>query len=639
MGEAGGEVSVLRVRLLETSDLHACLHPYDYYRAHENHGVGLLRVAELIRTARDEVPNTLLFDNGDTLQGTPLGDYMAQDGHLVAVGVHPMIRLMNRLGYDAATLGNHEFNFGLSFLQQVLAQTAFPVVCANVARVDGGAFVPPFVVLERDMMDDEGTCHRLKIGVVGFVPPQIMTWDATHLQDRVWACDMVEAARRVLPVLRAQSDVIVALCHCGIADGPQESGAENMALSLAALPGIDALLLGHTHHVFPGPAHEGLADVDNETGTLHGKPAVMPGFWGSHLGLIDLTLTRGVGGEWRCQSFRVETRPICTQSANAIVAPVVTQDPVLTKLVQDEHEATKVWMAQPVAHTTGALTTFFTFTGSDPTLSLINDAQLAWARSFLAKAEAKTLPLLSAASPFHAGGAGAASFVDIPAGPLVLRDLASIYPYPNTLALVRCTGSEIQEWLERAAAVFNRIDPTVAHPQPLLNASVPSYTFDVLATEASNGGLTWEIDLTAPARYDAEGRLVDPSARRIHSLKLGPLPIGREQSVFVVTNSYRASGGGHFPGTGREHIVEVSTERSRDALAKYVETRQTIVPSEIQPWHFHPLGAKVTVWVDLPFAAASLAKQCGNLVRLGKGAVGCDRYAVLTGRDVSGGAR
>ena len=186
----------VELRLLETSDLHMFVLDWDYYHARPDPTVGLSKIASLVADARAQAQNALLFDNGDLLQGSPLGDYVARRGGL-ASGAHPVFRAMNHMRYDAATPGNHEFNFGLDFLERSLAGAAFPYIGANIERADGAAFLPPFRILTRRLTDDGGVSRELRIGVLGLAPPQIMIWDRVHLEGRLRCGDMVVAARRV----------------------------------------------------------------------------------------------------------------------------------------------------------------------------------------------------------------------------------------------------------------------------------------------------------------------------------------------------------------------------------------------------------------------------------------------------------
>src|ERR1700729_2055725 len=258
----------LRLRLLGLTDLHANLYPYDYYWDCPDESLGLARAASLVAEARRDAPNCLLFDDGDILQGTPLGDRAAEAIIADPTAVHPVIAAMNTLDYAVATLGNHDFNYGLEALERAYAQARFPVVCCNVLRPDGSPWFPPSIVVERDFVDESGTTRRLKVGVIGVAPPQIAQWDEAHVRGRLRTIDIVEAARAELGELRTRVDLVIVLCHSGISRLASPRGEENACQDLARLEGIDALFLGHQHLLLPGEDFVGLPGVDAERGII-----------------------------------------------------------------------------------------------------------------------------------------------------------------------------------------------------------------------------------------------------------------------------------------------------------------------------------------------------------------------------------
>lgn len=276
------------LRILATSDVHANVMSYDYAANRPLNGQGLAQLSILIATARAEAPQALLLDNGDFLQGTALADHAAQP---VRRRGHPVITAMNTLSYDAACLGNHEFNFGLEVLRRALAEAAFPAVSANVllrrgrsSPLDDETLVAPYVILDRDLPDAAGRLNRVRIGILGLTPPEILRWDRMHLAGRLEARLMVETAKARVPELRrAGADLVICLAHTGIADRTDGRGREGLGADLAEIPGIDAMVLGHSHMIFP---HRGLhldPRVDPALGRIAGIPVVQPGYSGSHL--------------------------------------------------------------------------------------------------------------------------------------------------------------------------------------------------------------------------------------------------------------------------------------------------------------------------------------------------------------------
>ena len=628
----------VRLRLLETSDLHMFIYDFDYYKNRPDPTVGLAKTATLIAAARAEAPNHMLFDNGDIIQGSPLGDYLAQDyqaraGNLPAGVVHPMFRAMNGLGYDAATLGNHEFNFGLPFLERAVAGASFPFVCANLDRVDGRPYVPPTVVLNKTVRAEDGTEHTLRVGVIGFVPPQIMAWDKANLQGRVTAGDIVAAGLRELPALRAKSDVVVALCHSGIDAGRRVTGDENASFFLAReVKGIDVVFTGHSHQVFPGPTYANLdggsPGVDAVRGTLAGVPAVMPGFWGSHLGVIDLLLAQA-GDGWRVADFNVEARPIYKRDAGKLVSLAVP-DKAVVDAVKPEHDATIAWAAKPVGTLARPVNSYFSLVVDEPSVGVVNAGQLWYARKLFAETGHPPMPLLSAAAPFKAGQTSPDNYIDLPAGPLSLRNVADLYVFANILVVVQATGAQVREWLERSAGIFKRIDPANDAPQELVEASFPAFNYDVIA------GVTYAIDVTQPSRYGPNGTLANPDAHRILDLRYDGQPVDPAMTFAVVTNNYRSDGGGNFPGMGPGSRNDVATtilrgpDQNRDAILHWVEAVGT-VGGELPPpaWRFQPASRPLRLAFDCAPAARSRLPEHTDIADAGDGANGFARF-VLT---------
>ncbi|HEX6010783.1 MAG TPA: bifunctional 2',3'-cyclic-nucleotide 2'-phosphodiesterase/3'-nucleotidase, partial [Geminicoccaceae bacterium] len=527
--------ALVRLRILETTDLHVNVFPYDYYRDAADDTVGLARTAALVKAARAEAPNSLLFDNGDLIQGSPLGDFVAYRRGMRKGDAHPMVAAMNVLSYDCGTVGNHEFNYGLEFLANALGSAAFPIVCANVTDAAGTSLYRPWLVLDRTVADEGGAQHRLRVGVIGFVPPQIMQWDKAHLEGRVATADIVDAARRHVPDLRrAGADLVVALCHSGIAGGERRGGEENAALHLAQVDGIDVILTGHQHLVFPGGKEfANIPGVDVQKGTLHGKPAVMAGFWGSHLGIVDLELTKQ-GNTWTIANFRTEARPIYERVERKVV-PKVDAEAAVLAASQAEHDATLKYVREPVGKTAVPIHSYFSLVSDDASVKLVAEAQAWYVADLLKTTPHKDLPLLSAAAPFKAGGRGGPSYyTEIKPGPLAIKDMADIYIYPNTVRAVKVTGAQVREWLERSAGIYNQIDPAKGGEQELVNSKFPAFNFDVIA------GVTYRIDPTQPSRYDVDGKLVEPNARRIKDLAYQGKPVADDQVFVVATNHYRA---------------------------------------------------------------------------------------------------
>ncbi|HEV2539862.1 MAG TPA: bifunctional 2',3'-cyclic-nucleotide 2'-phosphodiesterase/3'-nucleotidase [Frateuria sp.] len=592
------------VAILETTDVHSNVLSYDYFKAKDDPSVGYERTATLIRRARAEFPNSFLFDSGDTIQGTVLADYQALVSPVGCGEELAIYQAMDALGYDGGTAGNHEFNYGLPFLSQVTgtpmeiggkrtprcAGPHYPLVLANVFDAQSGEPVfKPWTMVDRTIeaytSDGSRIQVPLKVAIIGFTPPPILKWDQRNLQGKVTVSGVVEAARRYLPQIQAQHpDLVVAILHGGLDTHPYTSQMENGGWYLAGVPGIDVLLMGHSHTEFPGPHYAGMADVDAVRGFVRGKPAVMGGFFGKDLGVIKLALARS-GGRWVVDraDTHSEARPICPKKNACVPA-----DPAIAPLVAKVHAAAVAYVGTPIGQSTVRLTSYFADEGDMTALAVVNAAQRDYVERELPKLhpELAGVPVLAAAAAFRTGFGGPEDYTDVAPGPLTLRSAADLYFYPNTLAAVKIDGAGLKAWLEKSAERFNRIDPARTGQQPLVNARMPGFNFDQI-----QGDLAYVIDVARPA------------GRRIVSLSYRGKPVLPGQSFIVATNNYRASGGGNFPGLDGSNTVLASQDGVREIVAAWLKRTGTLERAALpsNAWRFAPLKARG----PLTFTAAS----------------------------------
>jgi 2',3'-cyclic-nucleotide 2'-phosphodiesterase / 3'-nucleotidase / 5'-nucleotidase len=610
---------ILDLRLMETTDIHTNLLNYDYYKNADYLKVGLASTAALVETARAEVANSVLVDNGDLIQGTPLGTYKAKIDPLEDGEVHPVFKAMNQMNYDIATLGNHEFNYGLDYLEEAYDDANFPYVNANV-YVDDHDINPdndqnkftPYKIVNKKVVDEQGKKHVIKVGFIGFVPPQINEWDKANLDGKVITKDIVETAKKFIPQMREEgADVVVAMTHSGFSGNKENS--EDVIYALSEVKGIDAITFSHTHKLFPakdlksldglfkGADGQPLQGVDNVKGTINGVPAVQAGYGGGSLGIIDLSLKKEKG-KWSVVDSQSKTLEISTPTQ---VTPVQS----IVDAVKADHEATVDYVNTPIGKTTDDIHSYFSLVQDDPSIQVVTNAQKWYVEKYIAqsKPEYQDLPILSVGAPFKAGRNGVAEYTEIQAGDLTIRSAGDLYLYDNTLKAIKVKGSVVKEWIEMTAGKFNTIDPNNTEEQELLNPKFQVYNFDVI------DGVQYQIDVTTPAKYDPAGNLINPGSSRVVNLTYNGQPVDPNQDFIVVTNNYRAGGGGNFPGVKGSELVVDSADENRQILMDYITEMKEITPTADNNWSIAPIPGNVNVTFTTSPAAEKYLKDGSNI--------------------------
>ena len=613
------------LRLMETTDIHANVLDYNYFSGQDDPSIGLVRTATLIREARNELAemnNSVLVDNGDLIQGSPMGDWQQAKG-IEPGEVHPVYKAMNELDYAVANYGNHEFNYGLDYLAESVNDANFPYISANIFIDDGDdnpdndqLYFSPYRLVEKSLQDKNGNMHNITIGFIGFVPPQIMQWDKGNLDGEVITKDIRAMAERFVPQMKAEgADLVIAIPHSGISTKAYSADdkAENSSWYLAEVSGIDAIMFGHSHLTFPSAAFADTPEVDVAKGTIKGVPAVMPGYWGSHLGIIDLALDYDtVADTWTVKDSQVVARPIMLDGESVVEADAA----IKAKLVQDDI-ATREYMSTPIGESSDDIFSFLALVKDDPSIQIVSDAQKAYVEALIdGDVNLQDLPVLSAAAPFKAcdregNCSQESSFTTVAKGELTLSNAADLYLYPNTLVAVKVNGAELKGWLECSASQFFQIDTAVESAQPLVDYSgFPTYNFDVI------DGVTYQIDITQPARRDRNCQIVNENAERIVNLQYQGVAVTAEQEFIVASNNYRANGG-VFPGTGSDHVVVNSPDANRSVLANYIRTNSPVTPTADGNWTFAPIVSETDLLItfsvpDTERARNFVADQLAN---------------------------
>lgn len=543
--------------VLGTSDVHGNILNWDYFTNAEYtdralNDVGLAKVSTLVDQVRADrgARNTLLIDNGDLLQGTPLDYYFAKVDPITEGATHPLATVMNAMGYDSVTVGNHEFNYGLPLLREFGRELDAPLLGANVRSERTGR--PAFQPYTIETVRVRGAAP-LKIGVLGLTTPGSALWDKANVEGVLEFRGMVEEAAYWVPKMRrAGADVVIVAAHTG-ADTSSSYGdalpyPENAGVLIAEqVPGIDAILLGH--------AHQEIAErvVTNLT---TGKEVVLtePLRWGMRLSVIDLDLTYA-RGRWS----------VADVSSSLLSTTDVEPDPEIVGLVADSHQQVVDYVNSVIGQSTEAMSAATARYEDAAALDFISYVQALEVKSGLTGTDAD-LPVLSIAAPFNRAAA-------IPAGDISLRDVAGLYIYDNTLLGIRSTGAEVKAYLEKSAEYFKAVPgPGTYAPDDLTNAptdlaptGTPDYNYDVMF--GLDAALTYDIDLTAPV------------GSRIVGLAYGGVPVADDQQFVVAINNYRQSGGGGFPGVTTAPIVYSELLEIRQLLIDWVSAEGTVDPA------------------------------------------------------------
>ncbi|WP_430789645.1 bifunctional metallophosphatase/5'-nucleotidase [Actinoplanes sp. G11-F43] len=552
-----------RLTVLGTSDTHGNVYNWDYYRDAEyddsaHNDVGVAKLAALVTRLRAEAAGpVLVLDAGDTIQGTPLATYYAKQEPITTTGEkHPMARAMNVLNYDAITLGNHEFNYGLPLLNLWIRQLGFPALAANAisARTGKPAFTP-YIIKKVSLGRRAPT---LRVGILGLTNPGSAIWDRANVEGRIEFTDMIATAAKWVPIMRARgADVVLISAHGGDSGtssyGPELPNENPTALIAEQVPGIDAILFGHAHREVPERF---------VTNLVTGERVLLsePSKWGQRLTKMDFTLTR-VKGKWK----------ITTKAAASLNTNTVEADPLVLAVVRRQHEKTVAYVNQVVAASTTELSAATSRYQDTPILDYINRVQTDTVTAALAGTAYAGLPVLSIAAPFSRTAV-------FPRGDVKIKDVAGLYIYDNTLEAVVMTGAEVKAYLEYSAKYFRTHAPgTPVDPETIADPAIPDYNYDVFS------GVDYDIDISKPA------------GSRITRFQIGGVDVAAGAEFVVAVNNYRRSGGGSFPGIVKTQVYNEQQE-IRQLLIDWAQAKGAIDPADffVPNWQLVREGVPVT---------------------------------------------
>ena len=583
----GSDVSydTARLRILATTDIHMQLLGHDYVSDRPTANKGLVGIATLIAKARAEAAadrsGCILLDNGDMFQGTVIGDILA--AHPVN-RAHPLVSCINALQYDALGLGNHDLDFGLDYLRDISSHLAMPLVSTNL-NLHTPDFVQNAAVIRCKLPHRSGKDAHLKVGVLSILPAKTSIWNHHVIEGKADVAPPMPCLRAAIAKLRARgAQVIVLLAHMGIAE--VHRGQDENALSLAQIPGIDAIIAGHTHRRFPGGDHAGMSGVDASKGTIAQRPAIMPGNAASDLAVLDLSLTKMRSGGWTV------TRHTSKLRANTATTPPDTK---ITALCMPVHHRAQKHLSECVGHTNNVLHNYFSLAMPTGIAALTARAKARVVQAALAGTSDANTPLLASVAAHTAGGRGGPDhFLCIPKGPVLRRHIAGLSPYANQIWAVRITGAGLRAMLETTASVFHTLKRDNPN-QPLIDPLIPTFNFDTVF------GVSYAIDPT------------QPPGKRITTLHHNGLKVLADDRFILTTNQFRAAGGGGVIPTANSDIVLRSKTNISDALIDALKHPMDSIWPSHQPWSFDCNG-KVHAMLKTSPAALD---QLGDAAHLG----------------------
>ncbi len=516
------------ITLLDTTDSHGHLLPWDYY-TNRPANLGLAKIATLVKEARTEAPDALLLDCGDSTEGTPFAYYFARKD---TAKPNPEIAAFNAMHYDAMAVGNHEFNFGLDEMWKAKRESSFPWLAANIKQTytSGVPYMRPYVIKN---------VAGIRIGIVGFVTPGIPRWEIPEHYQGYEFEPITESAKTVIPEVRKQVDLLVVVMHSGIDRNPDTDtppsrpDIENAVWELAEQePGIDVIFFGHTHRELPEKI-------------VNGVLLSQPKNWGISLARADVTMSRDTSGAWHVESKHSRTIPVTAE-----VAP----DPDITKLIAPYQGEVQKYLDTPIANSEKTLSGQYARYQDEPLLDLIHKVQLAAGHADVSMA---TIFLPS---------------VQIPAGPVTVREAMATYIYENMLYTVEMTGAQLKDALEHAASFFP------AWPVPAgQELRLPGYNAD------SAEGVSYVIDLTQPV------------GQRIRGLAFHGAALSPSQKLRVAINNYRYTGGGGYSVYQGLPIVYRSREEISELLVDYLKRMKTVPTVADGKWRIEPPEALAAI--------------------------------------------
>lgn len=542
-------MNILKLTVFATTDVHGAIYPYNYFD-NEPKENALLKFKTYIDKykAMNGSEAVITADNGDLLQGDVWSEYDSVNSSRALVP-----GIINEM-YDVIGLGNHEFNFGLPFLNEFYNQVTVPIVNSNVDFLDD----PLESMIRTSYIKEIKTADGLlKVGFLSVVPTQILKWDKFHLEGRVKAEPMTEAVRETTAQLKdGGADIIILLSHTGMSEADDDLTplGENQAVLMAMMEDIDGIVFGHTHDVFPsGDLLISDDRLDIDTGTFNKIPMVQPGVSASHLGVLNFDLEYD-SGVWKVRQ---------ADSSLISAEDIVLKDDELADY-QKKHEQVLAYLNIPIGKTDYPLTTYFTRVIPSRGVQFVSEATVWFAKERAALNE-NNIPIIGFNSAVKVGRDGPQDYTAIPAGEMTIADSIDIYKHANTLLIIKITGKVLKEWLEWAASSFNDYEGDEILQPNNSRYGFPGYNFDTFFD------LDYTFDITKPARYVSSAHRLNDSERVIKMSYKGKR-IKDTDEFIVPANNYKVA---YAPFLRDAEILYESDISVRDIVTEYIKSGET----------------------------------------------------------------
>lgn len=536
----------VKLKIVQTSDIHGNYFPYDFIQQKEAAG-SLARVHAFVQKKREIYKdNLILLDNGDILQGQPTAYYY---NYMDTTSLHLAADMMNFMGYDAGNMGNHDVETGRAVFDRWAGDCRFPVLGANIVETDTGrTHFKPYEVLERD---------GVKIVVLGMITPAIPVWLSENLWQGLRFDDMEETARKWMPVIREKEhpDLVIGLFHAGreacLLGGKYR---ENASVDVARnVPGFDIVLTGHDHARFC----QKVANVEGDSVLV-----MNPANNGVVVTNVDVTLKLRDG-----KVVDKQIKGVLSQTKNYGISQEFMER------FAPQEATIRDFVSKKIGRITETISTRPAYFGSSAFIDLIHSLQLA-----ISGAE------ISLAAPLSYDA-------EIKEGDIHVNDMFNLYKYENMLYTMQLTGREVKGALEMSYALWtNQMQSADDHLLLLREtrregaedrASFRNYSFNF----DSAAGIIYTVDVTR-----LEGEKVN-----IVSMADGS-PFDLDRTYRVAVNSYRGNGGGELltKGAGlsqdelKDRILTSTDKDLRYYLMNYIEQQKVVEPRALNQWKFVP---------------------------------------------------